>query len=54
MNIFFRCFFPAPTLPLRSAAASWPAPCAARFDPPGTHPGKEHEGEFPVTATNGP
>jgi len=54
MNIFSRWFFPAPAFPLRSAAAQWSAPHAARFDPPGTHPGKEHEGEFPATATSGP
>ncbi|HNW80693.1 MAG TPA: hypothetical protein PKJ91_04395 [Methanoregulaceae archaeon] len=44
----------APALPLRSAAASWSAPSAARLDPPGTHPGKEYEGGFPATATSGP
>jgi len=34
----------APAFPLRLAAAVWPAPCAARLDPPGTRPGNEQEG----------
>jgi len=40
----------APAFPLRSAAALWPAPCAARLDPPGTRQGEVQDGGIPASS----